>query len=142
MRDGLHCRRQETRCRVRVFGRRVFDHQQAYALQRGSQVAQREHDGGARALAPQKTRFARGAEHECIQRVVQRLAELDAEISGGAVEDLTACVVQRDGAITRVWQRMLETGHPARRNLDDLLVEQEHEWSSGPCLTKAEANVE
>ena len=115
--------REETRRGVFVFERRVFDDQQADALQRRVQIAQRQHDGGARALAAQESRFARGAEHERIQRIVQRLAKLDAEIGGGAVKDFAAGVVQRDRAITRVRQRRLEIRHPARRNLNDLFIE-------------------
>ena len=94
--DGLHRGREKTRGGILVLGRRVFDHQQAHALQRRMQVAQREHDGGARALAAQEARLARRAEHERIERIVQRLAKLDAEIRGGAVEDFAARVVQRD----------------------------------------------
>ena len=119
----MHRGREKTRRGIFVFERRVFDHQQADALQRGMQVAQCQHDGRARALAAQEARLARRAEHEGVQRIVQRLAELDAEIGGGAMQDFAARVVQRDRAITRVRQRLLQAGHPARRNFNDLLVE-------------------
>ena len=119
----LHRGREKARRGILVFERRVFDHQQADALQRRVQIAQRQHDGGARALAAQETRLARRAEHERVERVVQRLAELDAEIGGGAMQDFAARVIQRDRAITRVRQRLLQVGNPARRNFNDLLVE-------------------
>src|SRR6185503_19536449 len=50
-------------------------------------------------------------------------AEFDAEIRRRAVQDLTARVVQRERAITRVRQRRLEVGNPTRRYFDDLFVE-------------------
>ena len=78
--DGRDRGRQKARGRVFVFERRVFDHQQAYALQCRVEIAQRQHHGRARAVAAQETRLARRAEHEGVERVVQRLAKLDAEI--------------------------------------------------------------
>jgi hypothetical protein len=114
---------EESRRGIVVFGRGVLDHQQTHALQRRMQVAQCEHHGGAGALAAQESRLARGAEHERVERVVQRLAELDAEIGGGAVEHFAARVVQRDGAVTRVRQAPARGWNPARRNFNDLLVE-------------------
>ena len=119
----VHRGRQEAGRGIFVFERRVFDHQQADALQRRMQVAQCQHDGRARALAAQEARLARGAEHERVERIVQRLAEFDAEIGGGAMQDFAARVIERDRAITRVRQRLLEGGNPARRNFNDLLVE-------------------
>ena len=119
----MHRRREKARGGIFVFGRRVFDHQQAYALQRRVEIAQCQHDGRARALAAQETRLARRAEHEGVERIVQRLAKFDAEIGGGAVQHFAARVIQRDRAITRVRQRMLQAGNPARRDFNDLLVE-------------------
>ena len=87
------------------------------------EVAQCQHDRRARALAAQEARLARGAQHERVERIVQRLAELDAEIGGGAMQDFAAGVIERDRAITRVRQRLLQVGDPARRNFNDLLVE-------------------
>ena len=118
-----HRGRQESRRRIFIFERRIFDHQQADALQRRMQVAQCQHHRGARAFAAQKSRFTRRAEHERVQRIVQRLAEFDAEIGGGAMEDFAARVIQRDRAIARVRQRLLERRNPARRDLNDLLIE-------------------
>ena len=66
------------------------------------QVTQCQHHRRTGALAAQESRFARRAEHERIERIVQGLAELDAEIGGGAMEHFAARVVQRDRAITRV----------------------------------------
>ena len=91
--DGLHGRRQKARRGILVLGRRVFDHQQAHALQRRVQVTQRQHHRRARALAAQEARLARRAQHERVERVVQGLAELDAEVRGGAVQDFAARVV-------------------------------------------------
>ena len=108
---------------ILVFGRRVFDDQQADALERGMQVAQRQHDGGARALAAQEARLARRAEHEGIERIVQRLAELDAEIRGRAVEDFAARVVRARSRDNARAATPLEVGNPAWRYFDDLLVE-------------------
>ena len=121
--DGGDRRREKTRRGVFVFGGRVFDDQQAHALQRRVQIAQRQHHRRARAVAAQEARLARRAQHEGVERIVQRLAKLDAEIGGGAVEHFAARVVQRDRAIARVRQRLLEAGHPARRNFNDLFVE-------------------
>ena len=112
-----HRGREESSRRIFVFERRVFDYQQADALQRGVQVAQREHHRGARAFAAQEARLARRAEHERVQRIVQRLAKFDAEIGGGAVQDFAARVIQRDRAITRVRQRLLERGDPVAAQL-------------------------
>ena len=109
--------RQESRRRIFVFERRIFDHQQADALQRRMQIAQRQHDRRARALAAQEARLARRAEHERVERIVQRLAELDAEIGGGAMQDFAARVIERDRAITRVRQRLLEGRNPAAAQL-------------------------
>jgi hypothetical protein len=108
---------------ILVFERRVFDHQQANALQRRVQVTQCQHDGRARTVAAQETRLARGAENERVERIVQRLAELDSEIGGSAMQDFAARVIERNRAITRVRQRLLQVGNPARRDFNDLLVE-------------------
>ena len=141
--DGGDRRCEKASRGVFVFGRRVFDHQQAHALQRRMEVAQCQHHGRARAVAAQEARLARRAQHEGVERIVQRMAKLDAEIGGGAVEHFAARIVERDGAITRVRQRMLEAGHPARRNFNDLLVE--HRRADGRLARfsdEAAANVD
>ena len=56
-------------------------------------------------------------------RIGHCLAEFNAEIGGSAVEDFAARVIQRNRAIARVRQRLLEVGNPTRRNFNDLLVE-------------------
>ena len=38
-------------------------------------------------------------------------------------KDFAARVVQRNGAVARMRQRLLQVGNPARRNFNDLLVE-------------------
>ena len=86
-------------------------------------VAQRQHHRRAATLAAQEARFARRAEHKSVERIVQRLAELDAEIGGGAMQNFAARVVQRDGAIARMRKGLLQACNPARCNFNDLLVE-------------------
>ena len=115
--NGLHRRREESGGGILVFGRRVFDDEQANALQRRVQVAQRQHHCRAGALAAQESRLARRAENEGVERIVQRLAKLDAEIGGGAMEDFAARVIQRDRAITRVRKGLLQGWQPSPARL-------------------------
>ena len=53
--NGLHRGSEKSRGRILVFGRRVLDDDQAHALQRGVQVAQRQHHCRTGTLAAQET---------------------------------------------------------------------------------------